>query len=115
MKVALVFPPLADATQPYSSLPALAGFLGSRERHEAILDDANVEFVRHVLTGRCLEAAASRIANRLSRMEDESEPNGRGADEYTRLMSASLKAPVVSEDIDRKSTRLNSSHLVISY
>ena len=62
MKIALVFPPLADATQPYSSLPALAGFLRGRERHEVMLHDANVEFVRHVLTGSCLYAAASRIA-----------------------------------------------------
>jgi hypothetical protein len=101
MKVALVFPPLADATQPYSSLPALAGSLRSREHHEVMLHDANVEFVRHVLTGSCLDAAASRIANLLRRMEDDSEPYGRDADEYTRLISASLKAPVVSEDIDR--------------
>ncbi len=101
MKVALVFPPLADATQPYSSLPALAGFLRSRERHEVMLHDANVEFMRYVLTGGRLEAAASRIANMLRSLEDDSEPHGRDADEYTRLMSASLKAPVVSEDIDR--------------
>ncbi len=100
MKVALVFPPLADATQPYSSLPALAGFLRSRERHEAVLHDANVEFLRHVLTGTRLEAAASRIANSLRILEGNSEPHGRDVDEYTRLMSAFLKAPVVTEDID---------------
>ena len=100
MKVALVFPPLADATQPYASLPALAGFLRSRKRHEVMLHDANVEFLHHVLNGVRLEAASSSIAKRLRILEGNSKPHGRDADEYTRLMSAFLKAPVVTEDID---------------
>ena len=50
MKVALVYPPLADATQPYSSLAALAGVLRARGNHEVVLHDANLEFVLRMLT-----------------------------------------------------------------
>ncbi|HEV2718424.1 MAG TPA: radical SAM protein [Thermoanaerobaculia bacterium] len=59
MKVALVFPPLADATQPYSSLAALAGFLRSRGNHEVVLHDANVECVRRLLTRDRVGAAVA--------------------------------------------------------
>jgi hypothetical protein len=80
VRVALVYPPLADATQPYSSLPSLAAFLRMRGRHEPLLFDANVDFVRHVLTRERIEAAAARI------------------DDVT---SALVKAPIVCEEIDR--------------
>ena len=99
MRIALVFPPLADATQPYSSLPALAGFLGCRGCHEAILHDANVEFVRQILTRVALEKAASRIQEFLRYYESEPDASG-GEFLYNGLVRAALKAPVLVNDID---------------
>jgi anaerobic magnesium-protoporphyrin IX monomethyl ester cyclase len=86
MRVALVFPPLADATQPYSSLPALAGFLRDRGRHEVVLHDANVHFVRLALTSEHLQAAASGIEARL--------------DDDDQWINAFLKARVVCQEIE---------------
>ena len=82
MKVALVYPPLADATQPYSSLAALAGFLRSRGHHDLVLQDANVEFVLRTLTREHMIAAAS------------------GLTDDNPLASVRLKAPVVCAGID---------------
>jgi hypothetical protein len=57
VKAVLIYPPLADAMQPYSSLAALAGFLRGRGRHEAVLHDANVEYVRRLLTRERISSA----------------------------------------------------------
>ncbi|HEX7191398.1 MAG TPA: radical SAM protein [Thermoanaerobaculia bacterium] len=80
--MALVYPPVADATQPYSSLPALAGFLRAHEHHEPVLHDANLAYVEQVLTAPHVAAAAATLT--------EDNP----------LSSALLKAPFVCDDID---------------
>ena len=90
MRVALVYPPLADATQPYSSLAALAAFLRMRGNHEVVLHDANVEFALQMLTRERVAAAASRIAG--------DDP----------LASTARKAPIVSEGIDAAVAQLRS-------
>ena len=73
MKIALVYPPFADATQPYSSLPVLAGYIRSRGHHEIALYDANLDFVLYFLSQERIESAASRIRERICELERGSE------------------------------------------
>ncbi len=100
MKAALVFPPLADATQPYASLPALAAFLRGRGNHAVSLHDANLGFSLTLWTRRRLKTAAARIRKRLREMEDGPKPSGGAAEEYAALVGASLKAPLAAERIE---------------
>lgn len=100
MKVALVFPPLADPTQPYSSLPTLAAFLRREGRCEVLQLDANIEFVRAALTGESVRSAGARIAEVLARPGRRPRAGSRRAVEYARLVGASLKAPLVARGID---------------
>lgn len=99
MKVALVFPPLADPTQPYSSLPALTAFL-RRTGCEVLQLDANIELVRSMLTGDSIRSAGERIRNRLERFAGRPPSGSSQAVEYARLVSASLKAPLVAQGLD---------------
>lgn len=100
MRAALVFPPLAGASQPYSSLPALTAFVRSRGRHEIVQRDANVEFVVHLLSAPALRRAAERVDERLDVMHASAMPAS-GDEAYRHLLSASLKAPIVCDLIEK--------------
>jgi len=108
VKIVLVFPPLADPTQPYSSLPALTAFLRERTRHTVLQRDANIEFMNHVLTRRGIRAAARRIAGKLDHFGASDVLEGPDSREYSVLTSASLKAPIVSERIEQAIAQLKS-------
>lgn len=100
MKLALVYPPFADATQPYASLAALAAFLRLRGNHQVELYDANLEFCLRLWTSRRLNLAMRRLERRLVKMEAESTLSPSAAHEYPSLMTAVLKAPHVALRID---------------
>ena len=68
MKIALIYPPTADPTAPYLSLPALAGFLRSRGI-EVLVVDANLEAWESLLTTEHLSEIGARIEERLKRLE----------------------------------------------
>lgn len=99
MKVALVFPPLASANQPYSSLPVLTAFLKSRGHHQVSQFDANVEYMCAILTADAIRAAAEHIAEELHTSEADNPQLS--MDRLKVLTSAALKAPIVAESIDR--------------
>ncbi|MCP4605326.1 MAG: radical SAM protein [Proteobacteria bacterium] len=100
MKIVLIFPPLADPTQPCLSLPALTAFLKNRNWHEIIQLDANIEFVRYVLTRERLQIAWEKIKSGLMRFDGKPALKGTDAAKYTLLASAFLKAPIVVAGID---------------
>ena len=100
MKLALVFPPLADATQPYASLPALAAFLRERGNHIVSVHDVNLGFSLALWTPERLKDAESRILERLHEIEAETSPSIALLEEHTALMTASLKTPLVRERIE---------------
>jgi len=100
MKVALVYPPLADATQPYASLPALAAFLRMRGNHHVEVYDTNLEFCLSQWTFKRLKLAARRLEARLNEFEETSGLSPTAAQEYTLLMMAFLKAPHVAIRIE---------------
>ena len=56
MKVVLLFPPLAEPSLPYLSLPSLTAVL-RRAGHEVIQRDLNLEFFDELLTPASLSAA----------------------------------------------------------
>lgn len=100
MRLALVFPPVADPTQPYSSLPALAAFVRRTGWCEVVPVDANVEYARSVLTADGLRDAGDRVGRRLARISAGPPPRGRRRAEYARLLDAWLRAPQVAAEID---------------
>ena len=87
MKVVLIFPPLADPTQPYASLPTLTAFLRSLG-WEVSQMDVNIEFTRYMLTGKSLALALSRIEKRLRRLDGKKELADEEAREYVLLAKA---------------------------
>lgn len=101
MNLVLVYPPFADATQPYASLPALAAFLRMRGNHSVELYDANLEFCLRLWTRTRLNLAARRLEKRLIKMEAKSTLSPSEAQEYTLLMAAVLKGPHVAMRIEQ--------------
>ncbi len=98
MKAVLVFPPLAGASQPYSSLPALAGFVRGRGRHQVVQCDANLQFALRMLSPAALQSSADRVAERLGGLHAGRARRSED-DEYRRVLGASLKAPIVCDGI----------------
>jgi hypothetical protein len=80
----LVYPPMADVTQPYLSLPTLAGALVAGGLERPYQYDANVEFfhdfLRPASLQRGLSAARAELArlNRLERVPDQAAYNRLG-------------------------------------
>jgi hypothetical protein len=100
MKLALVYPPLAEASQPYASLPALAAFLRMGGHHQVDLFDTNIEFCLSQWTFERINLAARRLEARLNTLEESSKLSPEAAQEYTLLMTALLKAPHVADRIE---------------
>ncbi|HHP7235598.1 MAG TPA: B12-binding domain-containing radical SAM protein [Desulfobacterales bacterium] len=68
MKIALIFPPIADPTAPYISLPSLTAWLRSHAI-EVVPIDANLEAIRYLLQPHNLETLGRRVRKRLGRLE----------------------------------------------
>ncbi len=100
MNLVLIFPPLADATQPYSSLPALTGYLRERGWNSVKQMDANIQFVRQMLNSRHLGNVLEVIEKRLNEVNRQNHLEPEMAAEYGLLARASLKAPFVLDNID---------------
>jgi hypothetical protein len=64
MKIALIYPPAADPTAPYLSVPALTGYLCSNGV-EVLPIDANIEAYCRLLRPKPLGELADRIERRL--------------------------------------------------
>jgi anaerobic magnesium-protoporphyrin IX monomethyl ester cyclase len=65
MKIALIYPPTADPTAPYLSVPALTGYLRSKGV-DVLPIDANIECYDLLLRSENLELAARQIDRRLA-------------------------------------------------
>ena len=93
------FPPTADPTQPYSSLPCLAAFLRDRGRHTVDLIDANVVFFRAILTRSTLTDARDRVRERLVRLEQQNRLPPGDAKWYARAVQALVKSPFIIDGV----------------
>jgi anaerobic magnesium-protoporphyrin IX monomethyl ester cyclase len=71
MKIALIYPPTADPTAPYLSVPALTGYLRSNGV-EVLPVDANIEAYCRLLRGKPLGELVERIERRLARLQRKS-------------------------------------------
>jgi radical SAM superfamily enzyme YgiQ (UPF0313 family) len=67
MKIALIYPPTADPTAPYLSVPALTGFLRSKGV-DVLPIDANIECYDLLLRPESLRRIARQIERRLARL-----------------------------------------------
>jgi anaerobic magnesium-protoporphyrin IX monomethyl ester cyclase len=67
MKIALIYPPTADPTAPYLSVPALTGFLRSNGV-DVLPIDANIECYDLLLRSESLSGIARHIERRLARL-----------------------------------------------
>jgi anaerobic magnesium-protoporphyrin IX monomethyl ester cyclase len=98
MKTLLLFPPQGDPFQPYSSLPALAGYLRENGR-QASLRDLNIECHHFFTTPGRLSKACFRVRERLAELEKKPVLGYREQSRYMRLAKAALYGPMVVERI----------------
>jgi hypothetical protein len=68
MKTWLIYPPFADPTQPYLSLPYLKGALRAKGM-DAVVVDLNVKAARHLLDRNHVQQCAKKIAARFSQLD----------------------------------------------
>src|SRR2546426_7414605 len=91
MRTMLLFPPTWHPSQPYLSLPSLTGFLKQEGVTDIIQRDLGIEVLDSFLS------------------------QATGRETYERMQEKVRTLERLGTQGDRKSTRLNSSHLVISY
>ncbi len=96
--VLLFFPPFADPTQPYASLPTLTAFLRSHG-WEVSQIDLNIEFTLFMCTRERLRQALGRIETRLNQLNVKRTLSEGEAVEYDLLVKAALKAPLVIPEV----------------
>jgi len=94
MKVALVYPPTADPTAPYLSVPSLAGYLRAHGV-EVLPVDANLEAWEALLTRDSLAALAERLERSLARLEGKAALSHPEQLIYAALWSARGEAAAV--------------------
>ncbi len=99
MKTLLLFPPQGDPFQPYSSLPALAGYLRENGR-EVSLRDLNIECHHYFTTPGRLSRACSAVRSDLEDLEAKPDLGYREQSKYMHLAKAALYGPMVVERID---------------
>jgi anaerobic magnesium-protoporphyrin IX monomethyl ester cyclase len=97
VSVVLVYPPAAEPSQPYSSLPSLAAFLRERGWPHVRQLDLNVELCRELLCRRGIERALERIS---ARIESGGADGEESLESYGRLVRAALSGPFVADEID---------------
>jgi anaerobic magnesium-protoporphyrin IX monomethyl ester cyclase len=71
MKIALIYPPTADPTAPYLSVPALTGYLRSKGV-DVLPIDANIEYYDLLLRPESLRLIIRQIDRRLTHLKEKS-------------------------------------------
>ncbi len=100
MKVALIYPPAADPTAPYLSVPALAGYLRSHGV-DVLAIDANVDAFDELLSAARLAEMHERIEARLAELDSKSALDHESQLAYAALWQARGEACTVAAAIDR--------------
>jgi anaerobic magnesium-protoporphyrin IX monomethyl ester cyclase len=98
MRVALIYPPAADPTAPYLSVPMLTGFLRTHGV-DVLPVDANVEAFDLLLRPEPLRALRDRIVDRLRRLDARPSLDHEGQLDYANLFRALGDAYAVPEGI----------------
>jgi len=99
MKIALVFPPTADPTAPYLSLPLLAACLRGAG-HEVLLRDVNLEAYEALLRPDRLGELSARLERKLQRLEARPALDHEQQLAYAALWSARGEAAAVPATIE---------------
>ncbi|MGE5340659.1 MAG: B12-binding domain-containing radical SAM protein [Candidatus Omnitrophota bacterium] len=100
MRLSLIFPPLADISQPYSALPVLTAFLKQNGIDQVRQMDVNIEFSRFHFKREPLESVLDRINLRLKELDSLNFLDERERIEYGLIINAMMKAPVVLPAIE---------------
>jgi len=99
MRVALIYPPVADPTMPYVALPLLTAVL-RRAGHEVLPIDANALAIDHLLSGPRTAELAARVRERFARLDARSSLTHAEQLAYVRLWEALPAAAVVPGAIE---------------
>jgi len=99
MRVALIYPPVADPSMPYVALPLLTAVL-RRAGHEVWPIDANAEAVDHLLARAPLAELAERVRQRFARLDARSSLGHAEQLAYVRLWEALPAAATVPAGIE---------------
>lgn len=100
MRILLLFPPYADATHPYSSLPYLTAFLKQGDYTNVTQRDLNVEVCEILLSSKWLSKAHQELVISFEAIERETVLNPAEQTKYLRLAHALLLADYVIENIE---------------
>ncbi len=98
MKAALIYPPTADPTAPYLSVPSLTGYLRANGV-EVLPIDANIEAVDHLLAQETLTGLANRLEYRLKRLNGKTVLSHEEHLAYLDLTHSSGRARRIQEKI----------------
>lgn len=101
MKILLLFPPYADVTHPYLSLPSLTAFLKQEGYTDVIQKDLNVEMYELLLTDEWLSKAYRQVVAVFEKLEQKSSLNSVEQEKYLRLARALLFAEHVIENVEK--------------
>lgn len=102
MSVTLLFPPPFDISQPYLSLPMLAGFL-RRQGIEVHQRDLNLEFYDFIFTERYL----LRVRDALTPLQDVNHQSGTTARVFWQQRALAM-LPFLAREVPRAKSRLRS-------
>jgi len=107
MKIVLLFAPPGNASQPYTSLPALTAFM-RREGYQVVQRDISIEAVEDLLTGKRLAQTRDRVQNRLKTLERQVAMSPENEAKYEALCRVAVSAEYVSRHIDEAKQTLRS-------
>lgn len=99
MRTILLFPPAADPSQPYLSLPSLTAFL-KQHGYSVIQRDVNIEAYETLLTGERLYQSYQRIYTVFSQLEQKDHLTYSEQKKYKSLALALLGAFDIIQNID---------------
>lgn len=99
MKIALIYPPTADPTAPYLSVPALSGYLKANGV-EVLSIDANIEAYDHLFKQETLSSIANRLEHKLKRLNGKTVLSHEEHLSYLDLMHSRWSARAIPEKIE---------------
>jgi len=109
-KTALIYPPIADFTQPHPAIPYLAAFL--RKRGETVvIKDLNIEAHDSILSTHFLEFCQQKIESKFEQLEKQDFLKLSEHSQYQALLSAlGVHSRIISHIDDIKQGFKNPSH-----
>jgi len=86
-KTALLYPPVADCTQPHPAIPYLAAFL-RKHNENVVIKDINIEIHDHILSSDFLQTCQKMIESKFEQLENQPYLKFSEHSQYQALLNA---------------------------